>query len=114
MGKKWIKRIPIKNPKSHYPLREVREKLSTNKVLIRRNALSYARKDFGWETADILDALKKLRPNHYYKTDPSENKPGIMLDFYRATNLKGENIYTHFYIDDQTGLLIINSFKEWR
>ena len=113
MGKKRkTKRFPEK-PKSCYPLRQVGEKLSTNMVRIRGNALSSALKDFGWESADIIDALKKLTPDHYDKTDPSEKKPGIMLDFYRAANIKGENIYTHFYIDDQTGFLIINSFKEW-
>jgi len=113
MGKKRKKKRISEKPSSRYPLRQVKAKLSTNKVLIKPNALNCARKDFGWETADILDTLKKLTPDHYDKTDPSEKKPGIMLDFYRAANLKGENIYTHFYIDDQTGLLIINSFKEW-
>ena len=67
---------------------------------------------FGWGFADILDALIKLQPKHFYKKAVARFDPKIVLDFYKATGLKGENVYTHFYIDDELNKLIVNSFKE--
>ena len=60
---------------------------------------------------DIIDALCKLQPKHFYKSDTSKVKPTVVLDFYKAVGLKGENIYTHFYVDDQSKVFVINSFK---
>jgi len=34
------------------------------------------------------------------------------MDFYKARRLKGENVYTHFYIDDDVPCLVVNSFKQ--
>lgn len=82
--------------------------------MIRPNAFQDAWNDFGWETKDIVDALNKLQNNHYHKTDLSRFKPGIMIDFYHARDLKGENVYIHFYVDPDSGKLVINSFKRMR
>ena len=38
--------------------------------------------------------------------------PSIILDVYKAPGLKGEDVYTHFYIDGDAELLIVNSFKQ--
>jgi N-acetyl-gamma-glutamylphosphate reductase len=38
--------------------------------------------------------------------------PLVVVDYYKAYRLKGEEIYTHFYINDTTGRLVVNSFKE--
>ncbi len=75
------------------------------------NALNCAQRDFGWETRDILDALRRLKPGHFYKSEPSGKKHGVVLDFYKAYGLKGEDVYIHFYIDDEDGVLVVNSFK---
>lgn len=80
-------------------------------VQIRANALEDALHDFGWETPDIVDALMRLRPKHFYKSDESKKKPGTLLDIYKACGLKGEDVYMHFYIDDVKGVLVVNSFK---
>ena len=85
--------------------------IAQGKVLINSNALDDARRDFGWETADILDALGRLQPKHFYKSDTSRTKPAIVLDVYKAPSLKGEDVYTHFYIDDEDIVLVVNSFK---
>ncbi len=96
---------------SFYPLSEVRERIAQGKILIRSNALEDARRDFGWEIDDILDAICRLKPKHFHKHARSKVKPPIVLDFYRAQDLNGEDVYTHFYIDDEDKILVINSFK---
>jgi len=35
-----------------------------------------------------------------------------LIDYYKAHGLKGEDVYTHFYIDTETELLIVDSFKK--
>lgn len=98
--------------KSYYQLSEVIQKINDGQVIIRRNALEDAYNQFGWESPDILSAYKKLKnPLHFHKTDASRYIPGVAIDIYKAT-INGESIYTHFYIDDTSNKLIINSFKE--
>jgi hypothetical protein len=98
-------------PKSYYSLTDVVQKINDGQVLIKPNAERDAYQLFGWVVSDIKDAYRKLQPRHFYKTDPSKAKAGVYLDFYKAT-INGERIYTHFYINDKSNLLVINSFKE--
>ena len=110
-NRREAKRKTTPRPESFYALSEVRELIDQGKVLLRPNALDDAQRDFGWGTRDILDALRKLRPGHFYKSDTSAKKHAVMLDFYKAQGLKGEDVYTHFYIDDENEVLVVNSFK---
>jgi hypothetical protein len=105
------KRETASKPQSFYALSEVRDLIDQRRVDVRPNALDDAQRDFGWETSDILDALKRLQPKHFYKSDASAKKYGVVLDFYKACGLKGEDVYTHFYIDDEKGVLVVNSLK---
>jgi len=111
MSKGKRKRKKVFRPTSHYKLSEVIQKINNGQVRIRRNAEDKAYKQFGWGLPDIKNAYKKLRSRHFDKTDVSDYKEGVALDFYKAT-IYGEKIYTHFYIDDKSGFLIINSFHE--
>ena len=86
--------------------------IAEGNVVARGNAKEGALRCFGWGGKDILDTIRKLRVKHFHKTEPSELKPQVMIDFYLAYGLDGEDIYTHFYIDPTTGKLVINSFKE--
>jgi len=95
-----------------YPLSEVKALVAAGNVVIQGNARDSAYYDFGWNTEDILDALSKLQSKHHYKYDCSKIKPQIVIDYYKAKPLKGEAVYIHFYIDDDAGMLIVNSFKE--
>lgn len=97
--------------KSYYRLSEVVQKINNGQVLITKNASHEAYQIFGWGFSDIKNAYKKLRPKHFYKTDVSHNDTSLCLDFYKATIYR-EEIYTHFYIDDFSGFLVINSFHE--
>lgn len=100
---------PAKKP--YYDLAEVHRLIAEEKYIIRGNALDCAYRDFGWNSDDILSALMDLKLKHFYKTDVLKNARTVALDFYRAPKLKNERVYTHLYIDDDTGTLIINSFK---
>ena len=98
-------------PRGYYSLTEVVQKINNGQVLITPNAEGDAYLLFGWVLSDIEDVYRKLKPRHFYKTAPAKAKPGVYLDFYKAT-IYGERIYTHFYIDYVLNLLVINSFKE--
>ena len=96
--------------RSSYSLQAVYDAVENGKVTVNGNALSDARSLFGWETEDIARAILGLRPRDFHKTEPSKFLAGVMLDVYKARNLMGENVYTHFYMN--SGRLIINSFKQ--
>ena len=98
-------------PKAHYPLEQVKALVRKGNQRVKQNALDSARSDFGWESEEIKGALLALRPAHFFKTEPSVCKPAVMVDYYKAYNLKKENIYTHFYIDNEEVWVVINSFK---
>lgn len=111
MARRIRKRVRRSYTSSYYGLAEVIQKINNGQVLIRSNAERDAYQQFGWGLSDIKNAYRKLRPNHFHKTDVSKFKSGIALDFYKAT-INGENIYTHFYINDKSKFLVINSFHE--
>jgi len=96
----------------YYSLGVVKGLVKAENVVIRGEAKDSADKAFGWGLSDILDALMKLQPKHFYKTEPSHFGPKFPIDVYKAWGLKGENVYTHFYIDNETNLLMVDSFKE--
>ena len=104
------KKSPPLKQKSFYPLDEVKLKVAQGKIYFTRNALARAFDDFGWGSGDICNALSKLQPKHFDKTSRFEKNISMELDYYKASGINGENIFTHFYIDDEAGLLIINSF----
>jgi len=93
---------------SYYSLNEVVQKINNGHVLIKPNAVRDAFQLFGWGISDIKVAYMKLKPRHFHKTDVSKVKAGVYLDFYKAT-INGERIYTHFYINNES-ILVINSF----
>lgn len=98
--------------KPYYSLAKVRQLCAEGKVLFEGKAADDAHYCFGWDHSDILEAIKKIKHIHFYKSEESRLSPEIMLDVYHARQIKGEDIYTHFYIDMQTDQLVINSFKE--
>ncbi|MFH1312091.1 MAG: type II toxin-antitoxin system MqsR family toxin [Candidatus Eisenbacteria bacterium] len=109
MGRKKRKK---ERPKPFYGLAEVRELVREGRVLCSEQALDGARYSFGWDEPDIRDALLRLEMKHFHKSDVSEFNKWRVFDFYKARGLKGENVYTHFYVDTKVGFLIVNSFKE--
>lgn len=112
MSRWWRKgRRKRKSRIPYYPLPEVRLRIRTGKVQITRTALSCAREDFGWGAKEILDAVRNLKPKHFYKTEVCRRYPGQMVDYYKAKRLKGENVYIHFYIDITTDELVVQSCK---
>jgi len=98
-----------KRDKPYYPLQKVKDIICDDehpeKRLISSDALNRADKDFGWSEADIRDVYSKLQVKHYHK---SGEKFGITTDIYHVKKIKGEDVYTYFYMDD--GKLIIDSF----
>ena len=96
----------------YYSLGVVKGLVKNGDVRILNKPRKSADKDFGWDSADILDALMKLQLKHFYKPELSNFEPHFPIDVYKARGLKGENVYTHFYIDNETNLLVVQSFKE--
>jgi hypothetical protein len=108
-------------PKPYYPLKTVKEKIDNGEVKIQMNALNSAYSDFGWDVGEIIKCLKKLNDryhldnpdkNHFYKTEPHHHLPGTMMDYYKSKNIHlGENVYTHLYIKNGSGEVVVSSFK---
>ncbi len=108
-------------PKPAYPIKDVKALVKAGKIRINSNAVESAWNDFSWGIDEIKKCILKLNnkyhtddrgKNHYYKTDPHNRIPHTMMDFYKAREImEGQSIYTHFYIDQRNGFLIISSFK---
>jgi|AntAceMinimDraft_8_1070364.scaffolds.fasta_scaffold20920_4 hypothetical protein len=109
-SKKRKETAPPKQP--FYGLTEIKCLIEEGSVFVQGNALKYAREDFEWGISDILAALASLRLKDFHKSDVLSSNKLIVVDYYKAWGLKGENVYTHLYINDISGELIINSFKE--
>ena len=100
-------------PPPSYSLDDIRYYLERGKFKITNSARSTAENDFGWGQASIVKALSELNVSkHFRKKDVLWTNPKIMVDYYKARGLMGENVYTHFHVDPEEDKLIINSFKE--
>ena len=88
---------PKKDPrdKPQYPLNDVVVLIEQDKVEIWDSAMRTAKKDFGWDSEDILKAFKMLKEKDFYKRVPSDYNSWLELDVYKA-HIRGELIYTHF------------------
>ena len=94
----------------YYGKRQIVNLLKEGRVYVTEEALYSAEDAFGWNLEDIKNALMRLMPKHWYKSEPRYDNPEIWVDYYRARNIMGENIYTHFYVEED--ILVIDSFKE--
>jgi hypothetical protein len=106
--RKRSKRIYLK---SYYSLDRVVQKINDRQLWINEDVQEDARIQFGWRISDIKNAYRKLQPKHFVRSAMSEKLFGVVLDYYIAI-IDGEKIFTHFYIDNETDLLIINSFHK--
>lgn len=95
----------------YYPLNEVRELIEAGKYHITALALRSALREFGWKAKDIIDCIMELEDRHFYKNGQCTWETKIVYDIYKRRGFRGENIYTHFYIDDDKETLVIDSFK---
>jgi len=100
--------VPRSNP--YYSKRQLRNLIKADKLFVTPSARNSARDSFGWSLEDIEKALLALPQGSWHKSCPRFGDPSIFVDYYKAIDLLGENVYTHFYVDD--GVLIVDSFKE--
>jgi hypothetical protein len=77
------------------------------------------KKDFEWKKEDVKKALLKLSPlKHFFISDNMRRNPPhaysgsypIVLDYYKAKDLLGENVFLKFYFDGD--YLILDSLKQ--
>ena len=101
---------------SSYSLRHVQNLIRRGKYLIKDNAVDSAENDFGWTASDIKEVMCRLKPKHFRKTELSKNLPGVMIDYYAARKMKGQQVYLHFYVvyDGSEELVVINSFHRFK
>jgi hypothetical protein len=97
--------------RNYYELSEVKEKISNGQVYITKRAQDNAMADFGWGVEDIKKAYLELKTSHFYKNGDAKWNRMIVYDIYKA-HINGEDIYTHFFIDDKENVLVIDSFKK--
>jgi hypothetical protein len=96
--------------KPYYSKTQIHNFIGSGKLHVTESARNSARDLFGWSLEDIEKALLALSQKSCYKSEPRFNNPSIWVDYYRARHILGENVYTHFYVED--GMLIVDSFKE--
>ena len=96
--------------KPYYSKKQIYNFIKSGKLYVTETARNSARDFLGWSLKDIEKALLALSQKSCYKSEPRFNNPSIWVDYYRAKNILGENVYTHFYVED--GMLIVDSFKE--
>ncbi len=96
--------------KAYYSKKQIRSLILKGNVQITEQARTFAQNDFGWDMDDICKAILVLPINSCYKSETRFDNPQIWVDYYRAYGLKGENVYTHFYVDSDNS--IIDSLKE--
>ncbi len=94
----------------YYSKRQIRNLIEAKKFKITENARFSAMQCFGWNLEDVKRALLLLPQNSCYKSEQRFDNPKIWVDYYRAKGVMGENVYTHFYVEDDN--LIVDSFKE--
>ena len=97
----------IKSP--YYSKEILADAIGKKKVRVARRARKDARDWFAWGAGEVCEAILKLPKECCYDTQRKRSNPEIMVDLYRANDINGEDIYTHFYMED--GWLIIDSFK---
>ncbi len=100
----------MKRNKAYYSKKLIRDLIKDDKIRITQKALLKAMDDFGWDVYGICSALLALSIEDCYQSQPRYQNPSIFVDYYRAYGLKGENVYTHFFVED--GILVVDSFKE--
>lgn len=100
----------MKRTKPYYSKKQIINLISSGNAYIEEEARRSAQDDFGWGIDDICNALKALPVKYWYDSKKRFDNPEIWVDYYRAHDLMGERVYTHFYVND--GKLIIDSFKE--
>lgn len=101
---------PTARTKPYYSKKQLSDLIKKGKVSFRQRAIEGAKKSFGWKKDHIKKAIIKLPQQNCYKSEPRFNNPKIWVDYYRAPDIFGEHVYTHFYVEN--GILIIDSFKE--
>ncbi len=111
-----------KKPKPSNPLSTIKAKIKNNEIQINSNAVQKALDDFNWDSNDVKKCLLKLNDrvhsddpnkNHFYKAEKHSKKPNTMMDYYKAKKImKGEDVYTHFYIHPDSKKVVISSFKK--
>lgn len=94
----------------YYGLNQVKRLVLAETVYIHPQAKADAKRDFGWSVDGILSAIMKLQVVHFYKHEPYREDPRIEMDYYKACELNGEDVYTHFFIRKET--LVVGSFKK--
>lgn len=102
---------------STYSLEEIKTLIKSEGYFITSNALKTALQDFDFSETEIIRGVLSLQPTHFYKTMPSDKKPGLFQDVYKMPVVKGKqvaNAYIKLQINmTQDGdLAVVISFKE--
>lgn len=102
--------ISMTRNQPYYSKRKIINLISSGNILVTDQAQKTAKDCFGWDISDIEKAIKKLPLHCCYKSEQRFDNPSVWVDYYRAPGLLGENVYTHFYVEDE--MFIVDSFKD--
>ena len=79
-----------------YDLQLVKKLIQEGRYTITQTAANTAKQDFGLDAMQIVEKIKSLRSSEFYKTMPSEQKPGMWQDVYRQRiTLDKKQVYAY-------------------
>jgi len=109
--RKKSKRIRSLAETPAYDLNVVKRLIKAGDYQVTGSTLKTALQDFGWGNTEINQFFLSLKHSHFAKRVYAEKWDVDWLDVYRA-EMYGCAVYTHFFINNQGQLVIINSFKQ--
>lgn len=94
-----------------FNLEHVKMLVANESFLVSESALTDAEECFEWTVDEIAEAIRRLRPRHWLKSNTSKRDARLMVDHYSLT-FKKEKIYLHFSLDfvDGEETVLIESF----
>ncbi|WDP83837.1 MAG: type II toxin-antitoxin system MqsR family toxin [Desulfobacter sp.] len=104
--------------KPKYDLKKVHEAIKNGNYRVHLRVWNEIKNDFGWQSKHLEKYFLALKTKHFDKPMPMKSKPPYdyygeipaIYDVYKSDNIMGENVYTHFYFNEDT--LIIDSVHE--
>ena len=115
MGRRRKKRRRARPPAlvPAYDLKHVKALIRDGNVKFVGRVQQTAQDHFGWTTTEMVRFYLALKPSHFYKrvrAERAERWDTDWLDVYCA-EMFGHRVYTHFFVDDNGSLVIVNSLK---
>lgn len=95
-----------------YALEDIQAQMDRPSQLYAKRVARDGIRDLGMDYGEVVQVIQGLTPNHFYKSMPSNTRPGAKdFDVYHAT-YEGKDIYIKFQEESHRFIFDLVSFKE--